>query len=249
MLSRPSKRKWGFPTPFRCLAACWSVICAAYSRRNFHSARRAQHRSPSIRMGIAGVLWMIFLISYRMECGYYPAFGVLAGIAQRPYCRPCGMWQNHHAWTLRPQVVVLGVGVEASLPLVQQVSSCSIPIEAADHHRIDLHGWLPGGAWSGYSADEMGVAVLLMECLSQDAGLPYHLEIKVAPRELWNCGYMPSGDNLKGVHNPSALWVQIQAIAAMHDRFPTTDLLNVRGALSPVMSAPMPVCMAKSFKR
>src|SRR5205085_3147610 len=53
---------------------------------------------------------------------------------------------------------------------------------------------------------------------------------------LWARGYMPSGDNLCGAFDDASIWIQIQAISAMHDRFPGVDLLNVEG-IPPVMSA------------
>jgi hypothetical protein len=75
-----------------------------------------------------------------------------------------------------------------------------------------------------------------MQCHSLEHRIPYHLEIKVAPSGLWARGYMPSGDNLRGDFDGASIWIQIQAISAMHDRFPAVDLLNVEG-IPPVMSA------------
>src|SRR5579871_1728373 len=148
-----------------------------------------------------------------------------------------GHWFDGRSWIFRPRILVLGVGVEASLPLVSQVAGLSVSVEAADHHRIDLHGSLAGNAFGDFNMEELGVAVLLMECRSREGGIPYHLEIKVAPRDLWNRGFMPSGDNLRGAQKDTSLWVQIQAIGTMHDRFPAMDLLNVASTFPPVMSA------------
>jgi hypothetical protein len=47
---------------------------------------------------------------------------------------------------------------------------------------------------------------------------------------------MPSGDNLRNARRDDSVWVQVQAIAAMHNRLPPLDLLHVNG-LPPVMSS------------
>jgi len=148
-----------------------------------------------------------------------------------------GTWLvNGSEYVLEPQVVVLALGVEQSLPLVRQLCPTSLPIEAADHLRIDLHGSLPPGFFGDKPVDELGVAVFLMEGSSR-CGIPYHLEIKVAPRALWR-RFMPGGDNLRGRDTGDAIYVQIQVIAAMHDRLPVKDLLNIgpETAIPPVMS-------------
>lgn len=147
-----------------------------------------------------------------------------------------GEWLDGRSWTLRPSVVVLGVGVEESLPLLRQICCEPLRLETADHLRIDLHGSLPPGAFGQAAIDDLGVAVLLMQCRSRQHRIPYHLEIKVAPRDLWSRGFMPSGDNLRGDFNEAEIWIQVQAISAMHDRFPPADLLNVEG-IPPVMSS------------
>jgi hypothetical protein len=149
-----------------------------------------------------------------------------------------GTWLvNGREYVLEPQVIVMALGVEQSLPLVRQLCPTSLPIEAADHIRIDLHGSLPAGSFGDKPIDELGVAVFLMEGLT-GCGIPYHFEVKVAPRALWR-RFMPSGDNLRGRDAGHAIYVQIQAIAAMHDRLPAKDLLNVgpETAIPPVMSA------------
>jgi hypothetical protein len=76
-----------------------------------------------------------------------------------------------------------------------------------------------------------------MEGRSQEAQVPYHLEIKVAPQELWTRGYMTSHDNLNGTWAEASLWLQVQVVAAMHDRLPMGDLLQVASPIAPVMSS------------
>jgi hypothetical protein len=147
-----------------------------------------------------------------------------------------GVGVDGRSYTLRPESVVLAVGLEQSLPLLRQVANRSLPLSVADHLRIDLHGRLPGDTFGPGTSDDLGVAVLLMECISKSGLVPYHLEVKIAPRALWRRGYMQSSDNLHGGDDDGTLYVQIQAIAAMHDRLPAGDLLQVEG-LHPVMSA------------
>jgi hypothetical protein len=149
-----------------------------------------------------------------------------------------GTWLvNGVEHVLRPRVVVLALGVEQTLPLARQLCPTNLPIDAADHIRIDLHGSLPAGLFGSKSVEELGVAVLLMEVLGK-SGVPYHLEIKIAPRSLWR-RFVPSGDNLRGRDADQTIYVQVQVIAAMHDRLPTKDLLNIgpETAIPPVMSA------------
>jgi hypothetical protein len=141
-------------------------------------------------------------------------------------------------YELKPRVVVLAVGVEHFLPLLRQVCGSSLLLETADHIRIDLHGSLPRGFFCSLPSSKLGVAVLLTECRSKLQRVPYHLEIKVAPVACWRKGLLPSADNLRGVNaHAESIWVQIQAIAAMHDRFPAADLLNVENTIPPVMSS------------
>ncbi|HYH65096.1 MAG TPA: hypothetical protein VD866_10420 [Urbifossiella sp.] len=148
-----------------------------------------------------------------------------------------GRWVDGRTHTLRPRVVVLATGVEPSLPLVRQVADGPLALDAADHIRIDLHGKLPARTFGRWTTDESGVAILIMDCRSREFGVPYHLEIKAAPLDLWRRGYMQSSDNLHGSDDPDTLYVQVQAVCAMHDRLPSGDLLRVQGPLPPVMSA------------
>lgn len=148
-----------------------------------------------------------------------------------------GQWIDGSTWTFNPRVVVLGVGVTQSLSLLRQAHGRSLPLETADHIRIDLHGMLLPGAFGNFAAGELGVGVLLMACRSK-TGVPFHLEIKVAPVSHWREGRLPSADNLQNVDaEDEAIWCQIQAIGAMHDRFPLVDLLNVKDPVPPVMSS------------
>lgn len=151
-----------------------------------------------------------------------------------------GRWLNDHVCTLHPRTVVLGVGVERALPLLAQLSrdtGRSLRAECSDHLRMDLHGSLQAPAYAGTDAERLGIAAIIMECQSR-SGVPYHIEVKVAPKRLWP-DYMPSGDNLRGANDGDAVWGQIQAISAMHDRFPATDLLYVglNTPIAPVMSS------------
>jgi len=75
-----------------------------------------------------------------------------------------------------------------------------------------------------------------MDCASLESKVPYHLEIKIAPQTLWQEGLMPSRDNLRSRDGRDMMWIQIQAVAAMHDRLPGGDLLNVATSHAPVMS-------------
>ena len=149
----------------------------------------------------------------------------------------CGQWHDGRRYTLRPDVAVLATGGERSLPLVRQVTDGPLDVEAADHLRLDLHGRLPVGAFGPQGIEELGVAILVMNCRGRDFGTPYHLEIKVAPVDLWRRGYMQSSDNLRGTDPPGAIYVQVQAVCAMHDRLPTTDILQREDHLPAVMSA------------
>lgn len=146
-----------------------------------------------------------------------------------------GTSSDGKSWTILPKIVVLAVGVEHAMKLISPIQQEPFPIRASDHHRIDLHGWLPPGSFGEYEVDDLGVAVLLMECESGD-GVPFHLEIKVAPCGLWRRGYMQSSDNLSASHSDDVIYIQVQAVGAMHDRIPLGDLLNAGGALPPVMS-------------
>ena len=141
-------------------------------------------------------------------------------------------------WVLRPRLLVLGLGVRETLPLLQPLFREDTPVEAADHLRIDLHAGLPADTFGTEPAESLGVAVILMEGRSRRSSVPYHLEIKVAPRCLWP-RFMPSGDNLRGINADDSIDLQVQVIAAMHDRLPCRDRLNIgpESALRPVMSA------------
>lgn len=148
-----------------------------------------------------------------------------------------GVWMDGRMHTIKPRVVVLATGVEPSLQLVRQIVDGPLPLDAADHIRIDLHGRLPDGIFGAWSIDETGVAILIMEGRSREFGVPYHLEIKVAPLDLWRRGCMQSSDNLQGSDNPDTLYAQVQAVCAMHNRLPSGDLLRIHESLPPVMSA------------
>lgn len=148
----------------------------------------------------------------------------------------CGTWSDGTSYTLKPKFVVLGVGVESSIPLLRKIAHESIQLEPADHIRIDLHGKLPSGHLGTASVDDLGIGVLLMEYSSRKKGIPAHFEIKVAPKGMWVRGYMQSSDNLLGDDPDDRIYVQLQCISAMHDRLPCRDLLNVDG-IPPVMSA------------
>jgi hypothetical protein len=145
-----------------------------------------------------------------------------------------GTWIDGNRYTILPGCIVLAVGVEAAIPLVQSVSTRRWPLRVADHHRIDLHGWLPHGQFGNESDEELGIAIVLLDCETRD-GVPFHLEIKLAPISLWQRNYMQSADNLSAQHD-RGLYLQIQAVAAMRDRIPTDDLLTVSGPIHPVMS-------------
>lgn len=149
-----------------------------------------------------------------------------------------GQWDVTGAeYTLQPEVVVLALGVDRTLPLVRRICETELHVEAADHIRIDLHGSLPAGSFGNVGMEELGVAVLLIEG-SSPSDVPFHLEVKVGPKALWP-RFMPSGDNLRGRDADEAIYVQVQAIAAMHDRLPVKDLLNVglETEIPPVMSS------------
>jgi hypothetical protein len=147
-----------------------------------------------------------------------------------------GQWLDGRTYTWRPDIVVLGVGVEPSLPLIRQVADGPLPLEVADHIRIDLHGSLHPASFGKFGVEELGIAVLIMDCKSKKSGIPFHCEIKVSPRVFWKRGAMQSGDNLAGNASDDTIFVQIQAVAAMHDRVPTADLLQMDGGLPPVWS-------------
>lgn len=144
---------------------------------------------------------------------------------------------NGRVCALQPTYVVLAVGVEPSVPLLSQVTDTPLRLAAADHLRIDLHGKLPAETYGKHSVDELGICVLLMEATSRGQSIRGHFEIKVAPKALWARGYMQSSDNLNGSDSDDAIYVQVQAISAMHDRFRQDDLLNIDTPLRPVMSA------------
>jgi hypothetical protein len=146
-----------------------------------------------------------------------------------------GTWHDGSAWTLRARTVILAVGADVLLPLLRAEDHWDLKVEPSDHIRIDAHGSLPSGHFGDQAAERLGIAVLLVEGRSRGVGAPFHLEVKLAPRELWTRGYMTSHDNLRGGVGDE-LWVQVQAVAAMHDRFPQVDLLNVTQSISPVMS-------------
>src|SRR5207302_182367 len=112
-----------------------------------------------------------------------------------------------------------------------------LPLQVADHLRIDMHGKLPVGPIARSDLHALGVAVLIMECRARQTNVPWHLEIKVAPRYFWRKGYMQSADNLRGSDPDETVYVQVQAVCALHDRLPAGDLLNYEGALPPVCSA------------
>lgn len=136
---------------------------------------------------------------------------------------------------LRPRVVVLAAGAEGAIPLVRQVANQPLAIEAADHHRIDMHGRLPADHYGAFdNAEHAGIAVLFMEYTSS-RGIPAHFEIKIAARELWRRGYMQSADNLRGDDDERTLYVQIQCVSAMARRLPNRDLINLSQPLVPVM--------------
>lgn len=148
-----------------------------------------------------------------------------------------GRWLvDDQEYVIKPLVTVLALGVEHTLPFVRRLCKHALPVEAADHIRIDLHGSLPPGSFGSRDVEALGVAILLLEGLGR-CGAPFHLEIKIAPQQLWR-RFMPSGDNLRGGDTGDTIYVQVQAIAAMHDRLPVKDLLNI-GAdteIPPVMS-------------
>lgn len=152
-----------------------------------------------------------------------------------------GCWHDGSEWFLRPRFVVLAVGVGPSLPLLRPLCRRNTPLEATDHHRIDAHGLLRPRQFPpelrGLSDEEMGVGVVLLEAESSEGRIPYHLEIKVGPRSLWARGALPSSDNLRCDDTDTTLSVQLQAVAAMHDRLPSVDMLNVMSPLPPVMSS------------
>jgi len=147
-----------------------------------------------------------------------------------------GVWRDSKRVTLRPKIVVLAVGVEPSFELIQPICARTLPIEPSDHIRVDAHGSLPRDAFGSAPIEDLGIAAVIVELRCKEHSIPYHLEVKVGPRALWP-RYMPSGDNLEGSEDPETIYVQIQAIAAMHARFPTRDLLRVRSSIPPVMSA------------
>jgi hypothetical protein len=149
-----------------------------------------------------------------------------------------GIWRGKADCHIAAKVVVLGLGFDATprflARLVRDLGQAAPPSEPSDHIRIDLHGRLSAEHLGAAAGPDAGVAVLLMECTGERRGVPYHLEIKAAAPPLWAAGFMPSGDNLRGAEG--GVWLQVQAIAAMHDRFPMRDLLNVGSGIRPVMS-------------
>jgi hypothetical protein len=145
-----------------------------------------------------------------------------------------GEWLDGQTWEIRPGAVAVAVGVEPALALLRQATDQSIVLQTADHIRIDLQCSLAADQFPIGDPERAGICVLLMECASRAHKVPYHLEIKLGHRALWP-RYIPGGDNLRGRAADSSLWLQVQAIAAMHDRLPPMDLLNV-GSIPPVMS-------------
>jgi hypothetical protein len=148
-----------------------------------------------------------------------------------------GRWLDGRTYTFRPRFVVVATGVEPSLPLIHSIAREPLPLQVADHLRIDMHGKLPVGPIARSDLQALGVAVLIMECRARRTGIPYHLEVKVAPRYFWRKGYMQSADNLRGGDPDETIYVQVQAVCAMHDRLPAGDLLTYEGSLPPVCSA------------
>jgi hypothetical protein len=150
-----------------------------------------------------------------------------------------GMWRDGAQYEITTRTVFVATGPEPSIPLLRPVCRSPIPLQPADHLRIDSHGRIPFGACdqalNDLTADGMGVAVLLVEGTSQ-AGVPWHIEVKAAPVALWNAGYLPSSDNLSARDEARELQIQVQVVAAMHDRLPAQDLLQVPEPIPPVMS-------------
>jgi hypothetical protein len=92
--------------------------------------------------------------------------------------------------------------------------------EASDHIRIDLHGCRPADRPFGGDPEALGIAVLIMEGRGVEGRVPFHVEVKVAPKGHWDAGYMQSSDNLRGRDADGTLYAQVQVVAAMHDRLP-----------------------------
>jgi hypothetical protein len=149
-----------------------------------------------------------------------------------------GVWIDGLTYIIRPQFVVLAVGAERSIPFIRAIAEDPWPLRCSDHHRIDCHGWLPPGSLGTGPIEQLGVAVLIIELTDSGSGIktPYHLECKIAPWGLWKKGYMQSSDNLIGNHSDDTIFVQVQAVAAMKNGLPSTDLLNVDGPIPAVMS-------------
>ena len=133
-----------------------------------------------------------------------------------------------------PEVQKIGV-VEVDpnfKPRIELIPARPVVPETVGTDTSPSAGGLPGSA----PIEDLGIAAVIVELRCKEHSIPYHLEVKVGPRALWP-RYMPSGDNLEGSEDPETLYVQIQAIAAMHARFPKRDLLRVRSPIPPVMSA------------
>ncbi len=146
----------------------------------------------------------------------------------------------HGAWhgktfICRPQIVVLAVGAENVLPLLDNIRPSTLELHPADHIRMDLSGWLESDHFHLGDANELGVGVLNMDCRSEHADVAYHLEIKVAPKPHWK-HYMPSGDNLQTGPYDRRILVQVQAIAEMHNRLPTNSLIRDHLRIHPQLS-------------
>lgn len=140
-----------------------------------------------------------------------------------------GVWLGNRPFVIRPQLVVIAVGAENVLPLLQGLLPKSADFQPADHIRIDLSGWLEPGRFGGVNPEELGISLQNMVCRAQGSEVGYHLEVKAAPTRFWR-RYMPSGDNLQAGHEDSRILVQVQAIAQMHTRLPVASL--VRDGLS-----------------
>jgi hypothetical protein len=107
---------------------------------------------------------------------------------------------------------------------------------ASDHIRIDGKGALPLIHFGAIAVDDLGIAVLLMECRARGSSIPYHLQIKCAPSQLRR--HVPSGDNWAPPVEPCIL-VEIQAVAQMHGRLPAE---RARQRIVPLQQLP-DVCL------
>lgn len=135
----------------------------------------------------------------------------------------------------RPQIVILAVGAENVLSLVDNIFPAEIERHPADHIRVDLAGWLEPDYFRLGDAEQLGVCVLNMNCRSEYSDVSYHLEVKVAPKPHWK-RHMPSGDNLQTGPQDRRILVQVQAVAEMHDRLPTNSLIRDHLRIHPQLS-------------